>query len=133
MLLFVFFLCTSQSPSTDSHVKTFWQIWGQDQIACKVFPIALAHYGVQRKVGHYIHTVHKGTMTLDLGVPTSLTNMPIKEGMHSIIKCLKAQATSKAGKKQPIKQGLSWYAKNENYQTPSIMFNFQVSVRGVTE
>lgn len=84
-----------QGPTSEPLIRAVWGIWGQDQVACKVFPIAMASGGVH-KIGSLLYTV-RGASGLDPAL-ASLTNMPVKEGLQSIIKCLKAQDTAGLGK-----------------------------------
>ena len=96
------FLLTNQSPTTDPLICAFWRVWGHEQLACKVFPTVMAGRSVQR-LGNLLYGVTPATGGGPDGGAT-FTSVPIKEGLHSIIKCLKAQDVGHYGKKtnQPL-------------------------------
>lgn len=84
-----------QSPATEPLIKSFWRIWSQDQLASKVFPVIMASRSVHR-VGPFLYSPRPLGPSLDPNL-AGLTHVPIKEGLQSIIKCLKAQDLNATG------------------------------------
>ena len=75
-------------------VREFWHTWGQTQLASKVFPMAV----VGRSPGQLGPLACPALAALTGSPGPPYMQVPIKEGLRSIIKCLKAQELETRGK-----------------------------------
>nr|CAD7408060.1 unnamed protein product [Timema poppensis] len=84
------------SSQSDPAVKEFWRVWSHEQVAVKVFPVTASTY----RLGSLCYTSSsQGEMCLmNQQHPVSVTSLashvphvPLKEGLQSVIKCLKSQ------------------------------------------
>ncbi|PSN53466.1 hypothetical protein C0J52_09351 [Blattella germanica] len=83
------------SPQLDPSIRELWRIWSHEQIAAKVFPVCSS----SNRLGSLFYTSSpQGDMCImsqSTGSTASLlghvTHVPVKEGLHSVIKCLKNQ------------------------------------------
>ena len=71
----------------DPLVQAFWKVWGCDQVAYKVFPSVMAQRNV-KGLASIQYSTGANTSGIDC---VSFTCIPIKEGLHNIIKCLRSQ------------------------------------------
>ncbi|XP_023221251.1 uncharacterized protein LOC111623001 [Centruroides sculpturatus] len=77
-----------KNPGVEPAIREFWQIWGHEQIARKVFPVTLT---APPKLGPLGAIVGTTEAMMNVG---PLSHIPVKEGLQSIIKCLKSQDIS---------------------------------------
>ncbi|XP_033610266.1 uncharacterized protein LOC111871730 [Cryptotermes secundus] len=83
------------SPQLDPAIRELWRVWSHEQVASKVFPVCNA----SNRLGSLFYTTSpQGEMCMinqSAGAAAALlghvTHVPIKEGLHSVIKCLKNQ------------------------------------------
>ncbi|KAJ4443400.1 hypothetical protein ANN_05068, partial [Periplaneta americana] len=83
------------SPQLDPCIRELWRIWSHEQIAAKVFPVCNAG----SRLGSLLYTTSaQGDMCVmnqssssTLALLGHVTHVPVKEGLHSVIKCLKNQ------------------------------------------
>ena len=116
-----------QSPATEPLIKSFWRIWSQDQLASKVFPVVMASRSVHR-VGPFLYSPRPLGPSLDPSL-AGLTHVPIKEGLQSIIKCLKAQDINASGQgSMPFTSRLPNYLHQTNDRrqplVPCLIFEY---------
>uniref|UniRef100_T1J5B3 Uncharacterized protein n=1 Tax=Strigamia maritima TaxID=126957 RepID=T1J5B3_STRMM len=79
-----------KSSSCEISLREFWKVWGQEQIACKVFPVNGATRSCPKVGPLYYASPVTGALGAS-GGKSYLSHVPIKEGLQSIIKCLKSQ------------------------------------------
>ncbi|GFG34074.1 hypothetical protein Cfor_04254, partial [Coptotermes formosanus] len=83
------------SPQLDPAIRELWRVWSHEQVAAKVFPVCNA----SNRLGSLFYTTSPQGEICMLNQPSSstaallghVTHVPVKEGLHSIIKCLKNQ------------------------------------------
>ncbi|KAJ9575476.1 hypothetical protein L9F63_007681 [Diploptera punctata] len=84
-----------KSPQLDPAIRELWRVWSHEQVSSKVFPVC----STSSHLGSFFFTSSpQGEVCMvnrSTNSTTSLlghvTHVPIKEGLHSVIKCLKNQ------------------------------------------
>nr|XP_042904237.1 uncharacterized protein LOC107446022 [Parasteatoda tepidariorum] len=85
-----------KSPGIDPAIRDMWRVWGHEQISRKVFPVTMAVATPLTKLGPlygHLPTVSDTGPEAVVSVGT-LSHVPVKEGLQSVIKCLKSQDIS---------------------------------------
>lgn len=86
----------SQSPAIDPVIRDMWRIWGHEQISRKVFPVGLGT--PLSKLGPLYGSFTGETSPETVVNMGTLSHVPVKEGLQSVIKCLKSQDISQISK-----------------------------------
>ncbi|GIX93363.1 uncharacterized protein CEXT_370641 [Caerostris extrusa] len=80
------------NPGTDPVIRDMWKVWGHEQISRKVFPVTMAAATPLANLGPlYSHLDTGSEAVVNVG---TLSHVPVKEGLQSVIKCLKSQDIS---------------------------------------
>ncbi|GFR22720.1 uncharacterized protein TNCT_351411 [Trichonephila clavata] len=81
-----------KSPGIDPVIRDMWRVWGHEQISRKVFPVTMAAPTPLANLGPlYGHLDTGSEAVVSVG---TLSHVPVKEGLQSVIKCLKSQDIS---------------------------------------
>ncbi|KAF8796459.1 hypothetical protein HNY73_000830 [Argiope bruennichi] len=81
-----------KSPGIDPVIRDMWRVWGHEQISRKVFPVTMAAATPLANLGPlYSHLDTGSEAVVSVG---TLSHVPVKEGLQSVIKCLKSQDIS---------------------------------------
>ncbi|XP_076349061.1 uncharacterized protein LOC143246366 [Tachypleus tridentatus] len=85
-----------KSPGIEPVIKEFWKVWGHEQISRQVFPVTVTPVSLTKPL---YNTIPRMIGSLRSGAEgpvniNSFPHIPIKEGLQSVIKCLKAQDIS---------------------------------------
>ncbi|GIY69546.1 uncharacterized protein CDAR_465561 [Caerostris darwini] len=81
-----------KNPGTDPVIRDMWKVWGHEQISRKVFPVTMAAATPLANLGPlYSHLDTGSEAVVNVG---TLSHVPVKEGLQSVIKCLKSQDIS---------------------------------------
>ncbi|XP_054713883.1 uncharacterized protein LOC129223341 [Uloborus diversus] len=85
-----------KSPGIDPSIRDMWRVWGHEQISRKVFPVTMAASTPLTKLGPlYGHLPGVSDTGPEAVVSVgTLSHVPVKEGLQSVIKCLKSQDIS---------------------------------------
>ncbi|GFV62257.1 uncharacterized protein TNCV_985211 [Trichonephila clavipes] len=84
------------SPGIDPVIRDMWRVWGHEQISRKVFPVTMAAPTPLANLGPlYGHLDTGSEAVVSVG---TLSHVPVKEGLQSVIKCLKSQDISQISK-----------------------------------
>ncbi|XP_035204800.1 uncharacterized protein LOC118179744 isoform X2 [Stegodyphus dumicola] len=85
-----------KSPGIDPVIREMWRVWGHEQISRKVFPVTMAASTPVTKLGPlYGHLPGVSDTGPEAVVSVgTLSHVPVKEGLQSVIKCLKSQDIS---------------------------------------
>ncbi|KAG8186797.1 hypothetical protein JTE90_010691 [Oedothorax gibbosus] len=87
-----------KSPTIDTAVREMWRVWGHEQISRKVFPVTMtATTAPLSRLGPFYGPPGprdaSGPESAVVSMGT-LSHVPVKEGLQSVIKCLKSQDIS---------------------------------------
>ncbi|XP_076327625.1 uncharacterized protein LOC143234273 isoform X1 [Tachypleus tridentatus] len=93
-----------KSPGIEPVVKEFWRVWGHEQISRQVFPVTVTNVSLAKPLYNAIPGMFRTLPDVSSGSINinAFPHVPIKEGLHSVIKCLKTQDISQSKTKSDL-------------------------------
>ncbi|XP_013774986.1 uncharacterized protein LOC106459860 [Limulus polyphemus] len=93
-----------KSPGIEPVVKEFWKVWGHEQISRQVFPATVTNVSLTKPLYNAIPGMFRTLPDVADGSVNinAFPHVPIKEGLHSVIKCLKTQDISQSKTKSDL-------------------------------
>ncbi|XP_076327627.1 uncharacterized protein LOC143234273 isoform X3 [Tachypleus tridentatus] len=120
-----------KSPGIEPVVKEFWRVWGHEQISRQVFPVTVTNVSLAKPLYNAIPGMFRTLPDVSSGSINinAFPHVPIKEGLHSVIKCLKTQDISQSSPPQgsafhlPVHHIMSAEDSQENLPHHSFRFS----------